>query len=429
MNLGIFIAPLLITFALPVVMPSPCAAAQNETSITAAGAIGDGTTLNTKAIQSAIDRMPAGGGTIVVPKGVFLTGAIFLKPRVNLRLAGGAVLKGSTDIRDYPKLLTRIEGHFEPWIPALVNADQCDHLRITGPGTLDGSGQVFWSAFWDAFQGDPKTTNLSVERPRLMFIQNSKDVQVSGLRFTNSGFWNLQLYRCKNVVVEKSRFEVPDGAQCPSTDGTDIDSCQNVTVRDCLYSVDDDCIALKGSKGPFAMQDTNSPPVEHIVITGCTFARGHGVVTLGSEATLVRDVMVENCQINGSIPLVRFKLRRDTPQDYEDIHYRNLTLAGGGAIFSINPWMQYFDLQGQPPPQSVVRNVTLTGIKGSFGSFGSIAGNPETAISGIALKNINVTLNHEQLKLRNVKNLTAKNVTVNGKLFSPEPGTASAGTK
>ena len=373
--------------------------------------------------------MSAGGGTLVVPRGEFLTGAIFLKPGVNLRLAEGAVLKGSTDIRDYPKMKTRIEGHFEEWIPALVNADKADHLRIDGSGTLDGNGAPFWKAFWDRRKADSKTANLDVPRPRLALIQNSEDVQISGIRFKDSGFWNLHLYRCKNVVVEKSRFEVPRAMKCPSTDGTDLDSCQNVTVRDCIYSVDDDCVCLKGSKGPFAMQDKASPPVEHIRVTGCTFERGHGVVTLGSEATIVRDVVVENCTVRGKIALARLKLRPDTPQLYEDIHYCNITLNGAGTILEVQPWTQYFDLKGRQPPKSSLRNVTVSDIKGSYGSFGTIAGNPETEIGGVTLQNIDVTLKDTRLKLGDVKNITAKNVMVNGKLFSPEQNKAPADAK
>ncbi|HTR42350.1 MAG TPA: glycosyl hydrolase family 28-related protein, partial [Pseudomonadales bacterium] len=107
-------------------------------SVTDYGAVGNGTTLNTKSIQAAIDHLAAnGGGTLVLPKGVFLSGALFLKPGVDLYFAKGAVLKGSTNIADFPKMKTRIEGQFVDWIPALVNADHCDHLRITGPGTLD----------------------------------------------------------------------------------------------------------------------------------------------------------------------------------------------------------------------------------------------------------------------------------------------------
>ena len=390
------------------------------TSIADFGAIGDGAILNTERIQSAVNQLAEkGGGMVVIPKGVFLSGAIFLKPGVNLHLDEGAVLKGSTDTKDYPKMKTRIEGHFEEWLPALINADKADHLRISGSGTLDGNGAPFWKAFWDRRKVDPKTTNLAVERPRLALIQNSEDVQISGITFKDSAFWNLHLYRCKNVMVEKVRFEVPDGIKCPSTDGTDIDSSQNVTIRGCTYRVDDDCVALKGSKGPFARDDKDSPPVEHIRVIDCTCERGNGLITLGSEATIVRDVVAENCKVTGKSNLAVLKLRPDTSQHNEDIHYRNITLDGTGTILNVAPWKQFFDLKGQPPPQSIVRNVTLTNIKGSHGSFGTLQGNPgQTEISDITLENIDVQLKNEKLKTSDVKNFKIENVTVNGKPFS-----------
>ncbi len=400
------------------------AASEKRASIADFGAVGDGRTLNTERIQSAIDQLASkGGGTLVVPRGVFLTGAIFLKPGVNLQLDEGAVLKGSTDRKDYPKRETRVEGHFEVWLPALVNADRVDHLRINGPGTLDGSGAPFWEDFWARRKQNPKTTNLDVERPRLVLIQNSEDVRVSGVTFKDSGFWNLHLYRCRNVLVENVRFQVPDGVRCPSTDGTDIDSCQNVTIRGCTYRVDDDCIALKGSKGPLALADKDSPPVEHIRVENCTFERGHGVVTLGSEATLVRDVEVKNIRVVGPINLVRLKLRPDTPQRYEDIHYRDITLdSAAGAIMAVLPWTQFFDLKGQPPPKSVVRDVTLSNVRGSYGAFGTLQGNPgQTDISDITLENIDVRLKDGELKAADVRNLRLRKVSVNGKPFSLKP--------
>ena len=413
--------PLLTALAIAAVLTPACALPMTRFVITEHGAVADGYILNTACIQKTIDAADkAGGGTVVIPKGSFRSGAIFLKPGVNLHLDEGAVLKGSTDLADYPRMKTRIEGHFEEWLPALVNADHADHLRISGPGTLDGGGAPFWKEFWKQLAADPKTKNLDVPRPRLALIQNSKDVQVSGVHFKNSSFWNLHLYRCKNVLVENSRFEVTDGVRCPSTDGTDIDSCQNVTIRGCTYHVDDDCIAVKGSKGPFALDDKDSPPVEHIRVIDCTFERGHGVVTLGSEATIVRDVVVENCRVQGEIALVRLKLRPDTPQHYEDIHYRNITLDGRGALLEVEPWQQYFDLKGQAPPKSVVRNVSLSNVKGHNGSFGSIKGNAgQTEISDITLENIDVQLKSSELDLGKVTNLKMENVKVNGKLYSP----------
>lgn len=416
---------LLLVLAMPL-----CVFASSRPSITDFGAVGDGTTLNTKAIQAGIDQLAAkGGGTLVIPKGVFLSGAIFLKPGVDLYLAKDAVLQGSTNIADFPKMKTRIEGQFVCWIPALINADGCDHLSITGSGTLDGNGGIFYVTFWNARRKNPDVTNLAVERPRLMFIQNSHDVEVSGITFLDSGFWNLHLYRCTEVAVNNVHFEAPyrrGTVPGPSTDGMDIDSCQHVSVHGCFFAVNDDCIGLKGTKGPLALQDTNSPPIEHIRVSDCTFQAGQGVVTLGSEATIVNDVIVENCFVTGKIPLVRFKIRPDTPQLYENILYRNITLSGTEDVFqdeiiAIKPWTQFFDLKGASPPKSIVKDITLSNIHGSFGSFGEIEGAPgQTEISNITLKNINVTLKDGNLNAPNVKHLVVKNVTVNGKPFTVE---------
>jgi alpha-L-rhamnosidase len=393
-------------------------------SIAAFGAVGDGVTLNTKAIQSAIEQLAAnGGGTVIIPRGVFLSGAIFLRPGVNLHLEQDAVLKGSTDMTNYPLRRIRIEGHFEAsYSSGLINAEGCDGLRITGTGTLDGSGRPIWDEFWKrrrAADDYKNFQNLSLRRAQLCIINHSTNVVVDGVTFKDSQYWNLHLYDCRNVTVRNARFEVPDDyPQAPSTDGIDVDSCQDVMVNDCYFSVTDDCIALKGAKGPEALNDRDSPPVEHVRISGCTFRRGGGV-TLGSEATIVRDVVVENCRFTGQTPVVNFKLRPDTPQRYEDIVYRNITLAGTGAILRVQPWTQYFDLHGQPPPNSVVRNVTLSDFTGSYGSFGTIQGNPgQTKLGDITLADIRVQLEQDTLKAVQVENFKLKNVLVNGKPFS-----------
>ncbi|HVZ29605.1 MAG TPA: glycosyl hydrolase family 28 protein [Asticcacaulis sp.] len=395
--------------------------------ITDFGAVGDDATLNTKAIQSAIDQVAArGGGTLVVPQGTFVSGALFLKPKVNLYLDKGAVLKCSTDLSNFPAQRTRIEGHFEDaFTPGLINADGCDGFKMTGEGTLDGAGMPIWELFWKNRAANPGFANIGMARARLAVLSNSRHVTVDGITFKDSQFWNLHLYNCQDVLVRNARFQVPDDyRQAPSTDGIDIDSCQRVTVDGCFFSVTDDCIACKGSKGPFALDDKTSPPVEHIRIRNCTFKRGGGVLTLGSEATIVRDVIAENCHVIGPVRVATIKLRPDTPQHYEDIHFRNITLdTTGGTIINMAPWKQYFDLKGQQPPHSVVKNITLTGIKGKIGSFGSMAPNPgQTDISDITFKDFDVQLTQDKLKVAGVTNLKFENVVVNGK-----PVTAPAG--
>ena len=391
-------------------------------SIVESGAVGDAVTLATQAIQSAIDRLAAqGGGTVVVPPGVFVSGALFFKPRVNLHLEKGAVLRCSTDMANFPPKRTRIEGHFEEsFTPALINADGCDGLRIDGEGTLDGAGRPIWDEFWKRRRGAPDPgnfPNLGVARARLALIENSSGVVIDGVTFEDSQFWNLHLYRCREVLVQNARFLVPDDyKQAPSTDGIDVDSSQDVAIRGCYFSVTDDCVAMKGSKGPLAAEDKDSPPVERVRVADCVFKRGHAAVTLGSEATVVRGVVVENCRVLGAMAVVNLKLRSDTPQHYEDVHFRDITLeASRGALLSVQPWKQYTDLRGLPPPRSVVRNLTVSGVRGTYGSFGTIQGNPgQTEIDGVTLENIELRLDKPKLDALGVKNLRMRDVVING---------------
>lgn len=400
------------------------AAGLKHVLITDFGAVADGATVNTGAIQKTIDHLAAqGGGTVVVPAGVFISGALFLKPKVNLHLEQGAVLRCSTDLKHFPAGRTRIEGHFAPHFnPALINANGCDGLRISGAGTLDGAGRPIWDLFWklrNAAPGPHNFKNIGIPRARLALIERSRDVTIEGVTFKDSQFWNLHLYRCQQVTVRNARFQVPDDYhQAPSSDGIDLDSCQHVLVEGCYFSVTDDCIAAKGSKGPFAMEDKDSPPVVDVRVRNCEFRRGHHMLALGSEATLVRDVVIEDCRVTGKVDsLAVFKLRPDTPQHYENIHFRNIAVdSSGGQIVTIQPWTQYFDLKGAAPPKSIVRNISLVGIRGRLKSFGTIKPNPgQTTISDVLLKDFDVLLEQEKLDTTDVANLRLENVVVNGK--------------
>jgi alpha-L-rhamnosidase len=390
---------------------------ENQFSI---AAVGDGVTLNTTAIQNAIDQLAAnGGGTLEIPAGEFLTGAIFLKPGVNLHLDKGAVLKGSTNIADYPELETRIEGHFQTWIPALLNASNVDHLRITGEGTIQGGGKPFWDAFWKARAADKNVTNLAVKRPRNIFIRDSKDVQISGVSLRQSGFWNLHLFRCSDVLIEN--VDIRSTNRAPSTDGIDVDSCQNVTVSGCYISVDDDNVVLKGNKGTSALDDKTIPPDENICITNCTFGMGNSALTLGSEATLVRDVVIENCKLTGTEKncIMKLKLRPDTEQHYENITARDIIVDNPAAqLVSIQPWTQFFDLQGKPAPNQIATNITLENISGTAHEFGVVDGPAKSTVDNLNFKNINVTLKNPAVTVRNVKDLKFDGVIINGVAYT-----------
>jgi polygalacturonase len=401
--------------------------------ITDAGAVADGTTLNTKSIQKAIDEVSAaGGGKVMIPKGVFKTGSLFLKEGVELNFSEEAILLGSTEVSDYPKQNTRIEGHHEPWLPALINAKDLKGVKITGPGTLDGNGKPFWVAFWKRRAENPKCTNLEVERPRLMFLENCEDVTISDIKFKDSGFWNLHIYKCRDVIIEGISITAPHGDppkitdisqpwdeisvdRAPSSDGIDVDSCQDVVIRGCTINNGDDCIALKGTKGPLAMEDETSPPVENILIEDCDFKSGHGMLTCGSEATIVRNVVVRNCRVGEAIPIVRLKLRPDTPQLYENLIFEDIKADGAQAVFDVKPWTQFFDLQGHEPPQSVVRNVVVRNLQGNVRSLGELRGNDGDLIENVTLENIQLTADNGNLVTNFTDEITTIDVEINGK--------------
>ena len=370
------------------------------------GAVPDDKTLNTKAIQAAIDQCAAaGGGTLVVPQGEFISGSLFLKPGVNVELLEGAVLKNSPNPQDFEvRKGVRIEGHFAEWTTSLLNAEHADHLRITGPGTLNGNGPAYWSA---------KST---VGRPRLCEVRDSSDCVISGVHFMSSASWNLHFYNCHDVAVENSRFEILDTEKGPSTDGTDVDSSQNVTIRDCYYSVNDDCVCIKGNRYDGLDQQPASPPASNVHITGCTFKRGMGALSLGTEATEIRDIEMDHCAVMGNMPMLRFKMRPDTPgQDYQNIRVHDIKLDGRGPILSFE--LTHGTKVPPKPPRAMIRNISISDITGFFGSFGTIANNPNTDVSDIALKNIKVNvLKNPQLNSDGVTGLTFDNVMVNGTL-------------
>lgn len=421
-----FLSPVrrrLLPYALCAAFSAAVAAQAADFVITDHAAVGDGTTLNTAAIQATIDAAAAaGGGRVVVPTGTFRTGALFLRQGVELHVTAEGILLGSDRLEDYPKRRTRIEGHFPEWRVALINASEISGLKISGTGAIDGNGRVFWEAFWTRRAENPKCTNLEVERPRLMFIDRCTDVDLRDLQLRNSGFWNLHLYNCRDVLVQHLSILAPGpGApvRAPSSDGIDIDSCQRVTVRGTTIGVDDDCIALKGTKGPLADQDASSPPVEDITIEGCQFIRGHGVLTCGSEATLVRRVVVRDCDITGDINVVRLKLRPDTPQHYSDIRFEDLRLAGGGRFFDINPWLQFFDLQGLPSPTRKVDGIVLRNISGHYGSPGRIAANPGDELAPFVLENVHLTFTNPVLQRAENVRFEATDSTFNNEPVAP----------
>jgi polygalacturonase len=381
--------------------------------------LNDSTKLNTKAIQRTIDHAYAkGGGTIVIPKGTYLTGALFFKPKTKLRLLEGAVLKGSDNIKDYPLIPSRMEGQKLDYYAALINARNADNFSINGPGAIDGNGLRFWKAFWahrDSMKLlNKESTNLEVHRPRLIFVWGCNNVNIKGVKLRNSGFWTTHLYQCNNVLIENCDIRSPfKPVKAPSTDGIDIDVCKKVTVRNCYISVNDDAVCIKGGKGPNAHNLPENGIVEDILVENCTFGDAHATLTLGSECIHAKNIVMRNCKVNNNCPILKFKMRPDTYQIYENVTVENIT-GKCGSVIDMNPWKQFFNLAGSTAkPFGTVRNITLSNINVECQNFGTMDGNPNDKVANVVFKDITATAKTPGFK-NQYSDVKIQNVRING---------------
>lgn len=388
-------------------------------SIADAGAVADDSTLNTTVIQNLIDSVSAnGGGVVVIPAGIFRSGAIFFKPGTHLYVEKDGVLKGSDDIANYPIMPSRMEGQNLDYFPALVNAYNVPGFTITGEGTIDGNGKKYWEAFWQRRKENPKCTNLEVSRPRLVFIWGCDSVQLQDVKLHNSGFWTTHLYQCNYAkLLDLNIFAPKEPVPAPSSDALDLDVCSNVLVRGCYMSVNDDAIAMKGGKGPWADQDPNNGPNENILVENCTFGFCHSTFTCGSESIHTKNVLMRNCTVDGVSRIIFLKMRPDTPQNYEYITLENIKGTAKTGIY-IRPWRQFFDLQGrETPPVSVSSNITFRNFELTCEKFTEVGLTEYDRLENVTLENMNVKAGSAVLDTTLIKGLVVKNVTVNGEPF------------
>ncbi len=388
-------------------------------SLTDHGVSTDSTIVQTKAIQNVIDEAYRnGGGVVVVPKGTFLSGALFFRPNTHLHVEEGGVLKGSDNIDDYPFMPSRIEGQSIEYFSALVNAFGVDGFTISGNGIIDGNGLKYWKAFWQRREENPKCTNLEVSRPRLVFIWKSNDVQLQDVHLRNSGFWSSHYYQCNNVKILGLRITSPhEPIKAPSTDAIDIDVCSNVLIKDCYMAVNDDAIALKGGKGPWSDKDASNGENTNIIIEDCEFGFCHSALTNGSESLHNKNILMRNCKVNEAKRLLWLKMRPDTPQHYEYITVENITGQAHSFIY-IKPWTQFFDLKGREDvPLSYSEHITMRNIDLKCDIFYDMKITEYDKLSDFTFENINVEAEDGTYDKSIIDGVTFKNVKVNGKLI------------
>ncbi|NLO70887.1 MAG: exopolygalacturonase [Porphyromonadaceae bacterium] len=385
--------------------------------ITDHGVKNDSNILQTKQIQAVIDRAAeSGGGVIIIPKGTFLSSSLFFKPKTHLYLEAGAVLKGSDDISDFPIMETRIEGETCPYFPALINADKVDGFTISGNGTVNGNGLRYWKAFWLRRAWNPKCTNKDEMRPRLLFVSNSNDVQISGITFKDSPFWQTHFYKCNNLKLLGLTIISPkEPVKSPSTDAIDLDVCTNVLVKNCFMQVNDDAIALKGGKGPVSDKDPNNGGNYNILIEDNTYGFCHSALTCGSESIHNRNILFRRSELNGAQIVLHLKMRPDTPQNYEYITVEDIS-GTAGKFISIRPWTQFFDLKGEKtPPPSRSSNIVMRNIEVECTTFFDVTNSDKYKLSNFTFENLKIkTQNRPKIEKEYFDGVVVKNVVVNG---------------
>ena len=401
--------------------------ASAQTAIFDAAAYGakpDSPVAATAAIQKAIDAAAAaGGGAVTFPRGTYLTGALFLKSRVELRLDDGVTLRAVQDDAAYPEIVSRIAGIEMLWPAAVINAVGQKSVKLTGKGALDGNGDFWWRKYWGAdrksgMRADYERRGLrwavdfDCKRPQAVLFKDCEEVTVSGITILRSPFWTLHLLYCARVTVDGVTIKNNIGGYGPSSDGIDVDSSRDVLIQNCDIECYDDNICLKAGRDADGLRVNR--PTENVVVRNCITREGHGMFTLGSETSGgIRNVEVYGIRALGTRTGVRFKSARPRGGVVENIRIRDITMENVrnpfevGLAGMVNDYPVPADMadaqkpahwkvltQAVEPPERGIpeyRNISISNVmaKGASQAF-NVCGDPDKPIRAVRLAHINI---------------------------------------
>jgi len=390
------------------------------------GAKPGGTDNNAAAIQKAIDAAAkAGGGEVILDPGVYMSGALFVKSNVHLRLDEGVEIRAINDDSLYPDRPTRVAGIEMEWPAALVNVYEENNVTISGKGVIDGNGKYWWHKFWGAdgksgMLGDYRARGLrwavdyDCKRVRALAVYDSEDVEIRDVTIKRSGFWSLTLTYSERVKVDGVVIRANIGGFGPSSDGVDIDSSRDILVENCDIDCNDDNICLKAGRDFDGLRVNR--PCENITIRNCVTRSGHGMLTLGSETSGgIRNVTVENLKAYGTTNGVRIKSAKVRGGVIENIRIRGLEMLGvdNPLHFELNWYPQYsyptlpdevdretmprhwkvMTTRVEPPERGIptVRDLEIADVKAT-GAQVAIHANayPEKPMTGVRLKDVTI---------------------------------------
>lgn len=358
------------------------------------GALGDGATLDTAALQAAIDACHAGGGgTVLVGPGTYLTGTIYLKSRVTLHLLAGATLLGSPRREDYnPDTVFPENPVFSQETVTgahLVIAYQADQVAITGEGTIDGNS----AAFFEPLPPEEVTTdyrrkrrNFAVRdwRPgQMVFFCRCTNVAVRDVALVNAPYWTLFLLGCRCVQIRGLRISNPP--QTPNGDGLDLDCCQEVTVSDCVIASGDDALTLRGHS---RLLGEHAQPCRAVAVSNCVLSSPCNAIRVGVGDGEVRDCSFSNIIIReartGISMVSAYSERARHGAILEDIHFAHLLMD---VVLPLNV------LLGQHArPPAAIRHVSFAHLRARAEQGGYIGGNPGQRLADIRLHEVRLQL-------------------------------------
>lgn len=470
---NLFIASAILLFAqfnakLPVITVPKFK--KDTISITKFGAVSDGKTLNTSAVNNAIDACnKKGGGVVMVPAGLWLTGPVVIKSNVNLYLAAGATLLFTADKSQYPLVKGNWEGIPQMRNQSPISATGATNIAITGKGIIDGNGDV-WRAVkndkltesqwkkkiasggvlsddkktWypsEAFKTASKLTNpgqISADkdeayyqgikdflRPNLVLLSECKNVLLEGVTFQNSPAWCLHPLLCENLTVRNVFVKNPWYAQ--NGDGIDAESCKNVLIENSIFDVGDDALCMKSGRD--AEGRKRGRPIENVIIRNCTVYAAHGGFVIGSEMSGgAKNMWVSNCTFVGTDIGLRFKTTRGRGGVVENIFVKDIymkDIPGEAILFDMyymakDPVPLAGEKRELPPVEfktvdestPVFKNFFISNVycngaqKGIF-----VRGLPEMHVKDIVLENM-VLQAQKGIDVQEASNITFRNITI-----------------
>lgn len=388
----------------------PAAATPKVFNVHDFGAKGDGTNLDTDAIQKALDACADTGGTVVVPAGTYLSKPLTLGSKTTLQLDKDAMLK-ATDVNDD---FLNPEKPGKTNYVSFISGKKINDVTILGPGTIDGSGGRWWIPAEEARQ---RKAGYTLPRPNLIGISNCKNLHIADITLQNSPKFHLVPSDCDGVVISNVTVLAPSHAA--NTDAIDPSDCRNVLITRCRIDVGDDNIAIKAGRKKIEGRAWNS---ENITVTDCFFQHGHGL-SVGSECVGgLRGLTVRNCRFENTDNGIRLKSRRGLGGTLQDLTYTDITMSNVHPAISIACYYQdssaaKFPTNDVAQPLTnttpifrniIIKNLTATSTRDA----GLIVGLPESLVENVLLENVTITAAREGLTIANAKGVRLKNVTI-----------------